>query len=230
MKRAPKQRATLPKITDEDAILPMPEIRIQNIVSTFYLGMEAIDLCKLATKLDFIDYNPSKFAAATVRISNPRTTALIFASGNAVCTGAKTVLESRFAVRKYVYLLQSNGIHASLCKFKIQNIVATAHVHSPLLLREFAHEYGAYCSYEPELFPGLVFRTINPKVVFLVFRSGKIVSTGAKSIACIEKVFKAFYHGILKNYIDTVSDDGNSATYRKKYREGLKNADSYHVE
>jgi transcription initiation factor TFIID TATA-box-binding protein len=226
-RKAVKKRAKLRELTEDEAALPMPEIRIQNIVSTFYLGMSAIDLCALATQLDFIDYNPSKFAAATVRIAEPRTTALIFASGNAVCTGAKNVLESRFAVRKYVHLLQSHGIRASMCKFKIQNIVATAHVCSPLMLREFSHDYGAYCSYEPELFPGLVFRTVSPKVVFLVFRSGKIVSTGAKSIECIHTVFTAFYHGILKNYIDTTNDNGNSATYRREYRDGLKNADAY---
>mgnify|MGYP006190216799 CR=1 FL=1 len=81
--------------------------------------------------------------------------------------------------------------------------------------------------YEPELFPGLVFRTIDPKVVFLVFRSGKIVSTGAKNLEVIKKVFKAFYHGILKHYTDATSADGNSATYRKKYKNGLENAETY---
>jgi transcription initiation factor TFIID TATA-box-binding protein len=222
-----KKRATLPKISEEEAAAPMPEVCIQNIVSTFNLGRKNVNLAQLATKLDFIDYNPGKFAAATIRIAKPRTTALVFTSGNAVCTGAKTVHESRFAVRKYIHLLQMNDIRVSMHHFKIQNIVATAHVAAPLRLREFSHDYGAYTSYEPELFPGLVFRTINPKVVFLIFRSGKIVSTGAKSNECIRKVFKEFYHGILKNYIDDVSMDGNSATYRKKYKEGLESAENY---
>jgi len=222
-----KKRAILPTISDEDATGPMPAVKIQNIVSTFNLGKTNINLARLATELDFIDYNPGKFAAATIRIANPRTTALLFASGNAVCTGAKTVLESRLATRKYVHLLQRHGMRVSMCHFKIQNIVATTHIASPIRLREFCHDYGAYTSYEPELFPGLVFRTIDPKLVFLIFRSGKIVSTGAKSIACIRKVFKAFYHGILKNYVDDLSVDGNSATYRKEYKAGLESAESY---
>jgi len=221
-----KKRATLPTISEEEASEPMPAVIVQNIVSTFNLGQH-IDLKSLSASLDFVDYNPKKFAAATVRILNPRTTALIFSSGNAVCTGAKTPLLSRFAVRKYVHLLQTHGLAVFMRNFKIQNIVATAHVSSPLRLREFSYDYGAYTSYEPELFPGLVFRTIDPKVVFLVFRSGKIVSTGAKNLEVIKNVFKAFYHGILKHYIDATSADGNSATYRKKYKNGLENAETY---
>lgn len=218
-----KKRATLPRLSVEQANAPMPQIVIQNIVSTFNLGKKRVNLAALATKLDFIDYNPKKFAAATVRILCPRSTALIFASGNAVCTGAKTVMESRFAVRKYVHLLQRHGVQVYMRNFKLQNIVATTHVTSPLRLREFSHDYGAYTSYEPELFPGLVFRTVDPKVVFLVFRSGKIVSTGAKNMACLRTVFKAFYHGILKHYLDETSTDGNSATYRKNYKDTLQN-------
>jgi len=227
MKKKQKKRATLPILSEEETSGAMPTVIIQNIVSTFNIGKHHVDLKKLATRLDFIDYNPKKFAAATVRILSPRTTALIFASGNAVCTGAKTPVESRFAVRKYVHLLQMFGERVHMRNFKIQNIVATAHVTSPLRLREFAHDYGAYTSYEPELFPGLVFRTVDPKVVFLVFRSGKIVSTGAKNINCLKKVFSAFYHGILKNYMDSSSDDGNSATYSRKYKDTLDNAEEY---
>ena len=165
-----KKRVVLPNIDHvaEDAFTP--KIRIQNIVSTFNLGPRRINLKRMALAFDFIDYNPQKFAAATIRIVYPRTTALLFTSGNVVCTGGKTKLESRWAARKYVRLLQKRGMRVYLKNYKIQNIVATAFLDCAMKLREFTNDYGVYCSYEPELFPGLVFRTLKPKVVFLIFR------------------------------------------------------------
>ena len=78
----------------QSEVFPMPEIRMQNVVATFNLGVGSIDLLRLATTTQFVEYNPKKFAAATARMLYPRTTALIFASGNMVCTGAKDELRA----------------------------------------------------------------------------------------------------------------------------------------
>tara|TARA_B110000879_G_scaffold187625_1_gene249704 strand:+ start:50 stop:478 length:429 start_codon:yes stop_codon:yes gene_type:complete len=142
------------------------------------LGVDSLDLRAIALAKPFVEYNPQKFAAASLRIRNPRTTALAFASGNMVCTGARTEIESRFAGRKYVRILQKHGIPVSFRNFKIQNIVASSEIPHALKLVELAASYGPYVSYEPDLFPGLVFRTSAPKLVFLIFRSGKVVITG----------------------------------------------------
>ena len=56
----------------------IPSIRMQNVVATFNLGVDQIDLKRLALSTLFVEYNPKKFAAATCRIVYPRTTALIF--------------------------------------------------------------------------------------------------------------------------------------------------------
>ena len=135
-----------------------------------------------------------------------------------VCTGAKTELESRLAGRKYVRLLQKHGIPVSFRTFKIQNIVASAEVPHTLKLLELSRSYGPYVSYEPDLFPGLVFRTTEPKLVFLLFRSGKIVITGAKSRVEIEKTFKMLFYGIIVKYIDWDDDTQSSSDYRAKMR------------
>ena len=92
------------------AELNLPTFELQNVVATFNLGVDHLDLRAIALEKPFIEYNPQKFAAATLRIRAPRTTALAFASGNMVCTGAKTELQSRLASRKYVRLLQKHGI------------------------------------------------------------------------------------------------------------------------
>mgnify|MGYP001427646708 CR=1 FL=1 len=69
--------------------MPLPVIDMQNVVCTFNLGVDKVCLRDLAQQTPFVEYNPKKFAAATARIVDPRTTALCFASGNMVCTGAK---------------------------------------------------------------------------------------------------------------------------------------------
>ena len=100
--------------------MEMPKFELQNVVATFNLGVDHLDLRAIALRKPFIEYNPQKFAAATIRIRSPRTTALAFASGNMVCTGGKTEAEARLAGRKYVRILQKHGIPVSFRNFKIR--------------------------------------------------------------------------------------------------------------
>jgi len=196
----------------------LPSFELQNVVATFNLGVDQLDLRAIALEKPFIEYNPQKFAAATLRIREPRTTALAFASGNMVCTGAKTEIQSRLAGRKYVRILQKHGIPVSFRNFKIQNIVASAEIPHTLKLLELSRAYGPYVSYEPDLFPGLVFRTTAPKLVFLLFRSGKIVITGAKCRSEIANTFKSLFFGIIVKYIDYEDTSSSSSDYRAKMR------------
>ena len=197
----------------------LPAFELQNVVATFNLGVDHLDLRSIALHKPFVEYNPQKFAAATIRIRYPRTTALDFASGNMVCTGAKTEIESRLASRKYVRLLQKHGIPVCFRNFKIQNIVASAEIPHTLKLLELSQTYGPYVSYEPDLFPGLVFRTTAPKLVFLLFRSGKIVITGAKSRTEIQATFASLFYGIICKFIDYEDTSGSSSEYRAKMRQ-----------
>ncbi len=199
----------------------LPAFELQNVVATFNLGVDHLDLRAIALKKAFIEYNPQKFAAATLRIRQPRTTALAFASGNMVCTGAKTEIESRLAGRKYVRLLQKHGIPVSFRNFKIQNIVASAEIPHCLKLLELSRAYGPYVSYEPDLFPGLVFRTTSPKLVFLLFRSGKIVITGARCRDEIQSTFTSLFYGIVTKFRDYDDMSASSSDYRAKMRRRL---------
>jgi transcription initiation factor TFIID TATA-box-binding protein len=124
-----------------------------------------------------------RFAAVIMRIRDPKTTALIFASGKMVVTGAKSEDDSRLASRKYARIVQKLGFDAKFSEFKIQNIVGSCDVKFPIRLEGLAYSHGQFSSYEPELFPGLIYRMIKPKVVLLIFVSGKIVLTGAKVIS-----------------------------------------------
>ena len=126
-------------------------------------------------------HSAQRFAAAIMRIRSPKTTALIFASGKMVCTGAKHEEQCRQAARKYTRIIQKLGFPAKFSEFKVQNIVATCDVRFPIRLEGLAFEHCNFASYEPELFPGLIYRMVSPKVVLLIFVSGKLVITGAKN-------------------------------------------------
>ncbi|KAF8626269.1 hypothetical protein AX15_004943 [Amanita polypyramis BW_CC] len=164
-------------ITAVEGIVPT----LQNIVATVNLDCR-LDLKTIALHARNAEYNPKRFAAVIMRIRDPKTTALIFASGKMVVTGAKSEDDSRLASRKYARIVQKLGFDAKFSEFKIQNIVGSCDVKFPIRLEGLAYSHGQFSSYEPELFPGLIYRMIKPKVVLLIFVSGKIVLTGAKVI------------------------------------------------
>ncbi|XP_037459418.1 TATA-box-binding protein 1-like isoform X1 [Triticum dicoccoides] len=165
---------------------------LQNIVSTVNLDCR-LDLKQIALQARNAEYNPKRFAAVIMRIRDPKTTALIFASGKMVCTGAKSEEHSKLAARKYARIVQKLGFPATFKDFKIQNIVASCDVKFPIRLEGLAYSHGAFSSYEPELFPGLIYRMKQPKIVLLVFVSGKIVLTGAKVRDEIYAAFENIY-------------------------------------
>eukprot|EP01090_Pellita_catalonica_P010187 TRINITY_DN21653_c0_g1_i1.p1 TRINITY_DN21653_c0_g1~~TRINITY_DN21653_c0_g1_i1.p1 ORF type:complete len:280 (+),score=43.56 TRINITY_DN21653_c0_g1_i1:173-1012(+) len=174
---------------------------LQNIVSTVNLSCR-LDLKKIALHARNAEYNPKRFAAVIMRIRDPKTTALIFASGKMVCTGAKSEDASRLAARKYARIIQKLGFEAKFTDFKIQNIVGSCDVKFPIRLEGLAYAHSNYCSYEPELFPGLIYRMVSPKIVLLIFVSGKIVLTGAKVREEIYEAFENIYP-VLNSYKKT---------------------------
>jgi transcription initiation factor TFIID TATA-box-binding protein len=165
---------------------------LQNIVATVNLDTK-LDLKTIALTARNAEYNPKRFAAVIMRIRDPKTTALIFASGKMVVTGAKSEQAGRLAARKYARIIQKLGFEASFKDFKIQNVVASCDVKFPIRLEGLAFSHGFFCSYEPELFPGLIYRMKQPKIVLLIFVSGKVVLTGAKQREEIYQAFEKIY-------------------------------------
>ncbi|UJR08981.1 hypothetical protein I4U23_013231 [Adineta vaga] len=171
---------------------------LQNIVSTVNLGCQ-LDLKRIALQARNAEYNPKRFAAVIMRIRNPRTTALIFGSGKMVCTGAKSEEASLQAARRYARVIQKLGFPAKFRDFKIQNMVGSVDVKFPIRLEALVLKHYQFCSYEPELFPGLIYRMMHPKIVLLIFVSGKVVLTGAKVRREIHEAFERIYP-ILKGF------------------------------
>ncbi|KAG1654448.1 TATA-box-binding protein [Nymphon striatum] len=172
----------------DPAIIP----QLQNIVSTVNLNCK-LDLKKIALHARNAEYNPKRFAAVIMRIREPRTTALIFSSGKMVCTGAKSEEQSRLAARKYARIVQKLGFPAKFQEFKIQNMVGSCDVKFPIRLEGLVLLHNQFSSYEPELFPGLIYRMVKPRIVLLIFVSGKVVLTGAKVRGEIYEAFDNIY-------------------------------------
>lgn len=166
---------------------------IQNVVATTNLDVQ-LDLKCIALRARNAEYNPKRFAAVIMRIRDPKTTALIFSSGKIVVTGAKSEKDSSRASRKYAKIVHKLGYDkAKFKEFTVQNIVASCDVHFPVCLEALSYSHNNFCSYEPELFPGLIYRMIKPKIVLLIFVSGKVVLTGAKVREDIYEAFDNIY-------------------------------------
>uniref|UniRef100_A0AB74TPC5 TATA box-binding protein n=1 Tax=Urechis unicinctus TaxID=6432 RepID=A0AB74TPC5_UREUN len=172
--------------------------QLQNIVCTVNLGCK-LDLKRIALHARNAEYNPKRFAAVIMRIRDPRTTALIFSSGKMVCTGAKSEEQAKLAARKYARIVQKLGFSAKFLDFKIQNMVGSCDVKFPIRLEGLVFTHGQFSSYEPELFPGLIYRMVKPRIVLLIFVSGKVVLTGAKVRGEIYEAFENIYP-ILKGF------------------------------
>jgi len=153
-------------------------IIIQNVVGTATLN-QRIDLNAVVKGFPDVEYRPKQFPGLVFRLKRPKTATLIFNSGKMVCTGAKSEKEAKKAINKVVKELKKSGIIIlGKPEIKIVNMVASASLGGLVDLEK------SVCSlkrtmYEPEQFPGLIYRMDEPKVVILLFTSGKLVCTGA---------------------------------------------------
>jgi len=168
------------------------EIVIQNVVASASLDQK-FNLLDIVKTFSHVEYNPKRFPGLVFRLKRPKTATLIFSTGKMVCTGAKSEKLAKSAVNKVVRELKKNGI-VVLGKpvIIIQNIVASANLQSHVDL-ETASDVLDNVMYEPEQFPGLIYRMADPKTVLLVFTSGKIVCTGGKSEEIVHESVNKLY-------------------------------------
>jgi transcription initiation factor TFIID TATA-box-binding protein len=167
----------------EESCFKLPKVKatvnIENVVASATLK-QRVDLNAVVKGYPGVEYRPEQFPGLVFRLKRPKTATLIFNSGKMVCTGAKSEKEARRAVMRVIKELKKSGIIIiSKPELKIQNIVASASLGGMIDLEKSAYSLGR-TMYEPEQFPGLIYRMDEPKVVILLFASGKLVCTGAK--------------------------------------------------
>lgn len=169
-----------------------PTIKIENIVATASIN-KALDFNYIEKSVPNVEYDPDKFPGLIFRLDDPKITALIFKTGKMVITGARTINELIEGVKGIVKALKSFGLDINeKPKVQIQNIVASANLHLGVNLEKAAFVLEN-SMYEPEQFPGLIYRLNDPKVVLLIFTSGKIVITGARREEYIPTAVKKIF-------------------------------------
>jgi len=166
----------------------MPEVIVENIVASTSFA-DKLDLDVIAQSLEEAEYEPEQFPGLVYRLSEPKTATLLFRSGKANCTGAKNVEDVQKTVDIIADKLRKLDVEVyKNLKIVIQNIVAISDLNTELNLNEVAMGLGLEnVEYEPEQFPGLVYRIKEPRVAMLLFGSGKIVCTGARQIEDVSK-------------------------------------------
>jgi transcription initiation factor TFIID TATA-box-binding protein len=177
----------------QESTAPADTIELENVVASSGIDRE-LDLQRVAADLEGVEYNPDRFPGLLYRTTDPKATSLLFRSGKIVTTGASSIENVRTAIGIAIAELETLGIPVPAEPLiTVQNIVASADLGQSLNLNAMAIGLGLeHVEYEPEQFPGLVYRLDEPSVVVLFFGSGKVVVTGGKqpkdAAAAIEAV------------------------------------------
>jgi transcription initiation factor TFIID TATA-box-binding protein len=166
---------------EEEKTEPDLDYKIENVVATVTVDIkEKIDLNILARKYADVEYNPERFPGLVMRIAKPKATILVFSTGKMVVTGMRKASEAKSVVEHVIQKIRKAKIDVSNPTITVQNIVASGDLHTSIDLN-MAAVVMEYAMYEPEVFPGLIYRMQDPKTVFLIFSTGRIVCTGGKT-------------------------------------------------
>lgn len=196
--------------TNDNEINDNINIRIVNVVSTVSLECQ-LSLRKLALKLQNSEYNPKRINALIIRIKKPKTAALVFSNGKMVVVGADNEDDSKQAAKIYAKNIKSLGYNDIKFKnFKIENVVASCDANFQIQLTKLSLKLklinNKNCSYEPDIFPGLIYHMQDPKICLLIFKSGKLVFVGAKQRNDIYSAFEKIFP-LLKQYKNIKSNN-----------------------
>ena len=156
-----------------------PTIEVVNVVASATINQK-LDLVEITEKFPDVEYNPDQFPGAVFRLRNPTTATLLFSSGKMVCTGAKSEEMAVKAVNTVVQKLRKGNIKIkNKASVVVQNIVSSINLGGRVHLEQAARTLPR-SMYEPEQFPGMIHRMLDPKTVLLIFASGKLVCVGAR--------------------------------------------------
>ena len=181
-------------------VRPEDSLKIENIVASAKVT-DYLDLPALASKIKDAEYNKKRFPGVVLRMQDPKIAALVFGSGKVVLTGAKSIDSLSKGLNILGGLLRKQGIDIpKKLEYKIQNIVTSADLATPINLNKIAVGFNLdKIEYEPEQFPGLVYRIKDPKIVVLIFSSGKIILTGGRNLEDIRKGL-----GVLEQKLESI--------------------------
>ena len=157
------------------------DYKIANVVAKVSFKLEEkINLLKILEKIENTKYNPEIFPGLILRIDKPKATFLIFPSGNMILTGLQDIPFANLAVNKLIIKCKKADIILTDPDIEITNIVASVNFHLFINLDKAAIKLEN-TMYEPEVFPAVIYRMVEPKAVFLIFSTGKVICTKIKN-------------------------------------------------
>ena len=161
----------------------MATIKIENIVAYAHIS-ELLDIELLSEKMPKSSYNPDEYNGLSIKFDDLKIAVIILSNGKIVCTGAKKIQDAEATIKKVAKQVKKIGFEVKKnYETKIENVIASTDVKQELHLASIANALILEnVDYKPEEFPGLIYRMEELCTVVLLFNSGKIVCTGAKSI------------------------------------------------
>jgi len=160
-------------------------IKVVNVVASVTLR-QRVNLNSIIKRFPSAKFPSKQFPGVVFWMRRPRVVALIFSSGKIVCVGGKSERDIYDAIENLIMRLAKGGIIAlKKPEWRINNIVATANFGRTIDLSSISTWHRAI--YEPEQFPALIYYMEDPKLVFLIFSSGRIICLGAKNESEIHK-------------------------------------------
>ena len=170
---------------------------LESIAATAKLNCP-LDLKEIALHVPNTKYNPEKRKGLIMRMMEPEARALIFASGKMVVVGIKSEELCLLAAHKCADIIQKLGYPTKLIDFRVQNIVGKCDVGFLINLEGLAISHAQFSSYKPKRFKAVIYRMVKPKIMMLIYESGKVVLTGAKIREDLYQAFEIIYPVILE--------------------------------
>jgi transcription initiation factor TFIID TATA-box-binding protein len=169
----------------------MTDIKIENIIAYAQIA-DSFNVEQLSEMIPAFLYSPDEFSGVTMKLDKPKTAVLILSNGKAICTGAKTIEDAEISIKKVINKIKVTGVKVTTKpKVETQNIIASLDVEKELHLSSISNGLIMENStYEPDKFAGLIYKMDDPEVELLLFSSGKIVCTGAKSLEDASKALE----------------------------------------
>jgi len=185
----------------EEPDLPEPTMEVPPEVSAIPFVISAsfdlrceVDVKGLAFGLRHAEYNPRKHSSITVRLLNPRTTALVRPSGKVSVVGKCNEDLIKAAAKKIARLVQRCGHEdAKFANFRVTSMYAKADLHFPIRLDKLASKWRRNALYEPEVYCGCVFKTRKPKCTYLVTAGGKVMIGGCCTMTAVNECLRRAY-------------------------------------
>lgn len=197
-------------------------VSINNLVCTWYIGHDNLDLWEMSARAPFLTYDPLRFAAAICHMQSPKATCLLFNTGRGVCAGTKSRECALLAVTQLVSMIQRAGFfYGRVRDFKVRNLVASSRCDFTIDLQKMCSSISSHCTYHAGLFPGLRFKPGidgNKRQALLLYRNGGVVITGNSSIEECKALWNKAYKIVLRYATEMPVGQENSAEYRVRVK------------